>query len=186
VSRKKADDWSVPEHWPVQDPARYRPLAWFEPYPNNPRIHPPEQIALLAELLKTYGPDQDIVVDEDQVILKGHGRLLAAVAGGLDCFLFTQRFGLSDADKLAMRIADNQVALLATWDRQLTFLEIGNLKNLGYDLSRLGFGATQLVQFTTTPGPPAAFPRVGADLHTDFECPACRHKWSGKPRPDAE
>jgi DNA modification methylase len=134
----------IPQHWPVQDAARYKPLEWFVPYERNARTHPESQIALLASLLTKFGPDQDIVVDEDRVILKGHGRLLAARLAGLTYFTFTQRNGLSESDKQAMRLADNQVALLSGWDKELVQGEIGSLKTQGYDILQLGFPEAQL------------------------------------------
>jgi ParB-like chromosome segregation protein Spo0J len=159
------------------------PLSKIYPWPDNPRTHPPAQVALLAELIKRYGPDQDIVVDEDGVILKGHGRLLAATLAGLREFPVTRRTGLSEADKTAMRIQDNQVALLSGWDRDLLRGQIGALRADGFDVKLLGFGDTQLVQFETLPGPPGEFPAFGEDIPTAFCCPKCGYKWSGSAAP---
>jgi ParB family transcriptional regulator, chromosome partitioning protein len=180
---KAKGEWAIPAHWPVRDARQYRPMSWFVPYDNNPRTHPPEEIALLAELLKKHGPDQPIVVDERREILKGHGRRLAAYAGGLEHFTFVQRKGLPEEEKTAMRIADNAVALLAGWDRALIYEQIASLKTAGYDVNLLGFGQTQLVQFSTLPGPPGSFQEFGPGIATDFECPNCGHAWSGKPKP---
>lgn len=138
---------TLPSHWPVKDRARYKPLDWFVPYPKNARAHPTDQVTLLARLLTEFGPDQDIVVDEDRVILKGHGRLMAAREAGLTHFPFTQRLGLSQAEKDAMRFADNQVALLSTWDKALSLEGLSRLKTGGYDLLRLGFPEAQLRGF---------------------------------------
>ena len=183
-SRKKkaagAAPFSVEEAWP-ETRRETRPLSKIYPYPNNPRTHPPAQLALLAELIKKYGPDQDIVVDEDGVILKGHGRHGAATLAGLREFPVTVRLGMTDADKMAMRIQDNAVALLSGWDQELIRGEIGTLKQVGYELNMLGFGETQLVQFMTTPGPPDAFAQFGSDIDVDYCCPKCRHSWSGNP-----
>lgn len=162
------------------------PLDRFIPYPSNPRTHPPAEIELLAEILKMRGADQPIVVDEAWMILKGHGRLASALKAGLDGFPYVRRFGLSDQEKTAMRIEDNQVALLAGWDRALISGEIASLKLAGYDVALLGFGETQLVQFTTTPGPPAQFPEFSESIATDYCCPKCGYKWSGKPTPESD
>ena len=97
--------------WP--DLPKMRKLDSIKPYPHNARTHPPAQIKLLATLMKKWGPDQAIVVDEDGVILKGHGRRLAAIEAGFEVFPIVERLGLSRDDKEAMRIADNQIALLA-------------------------------------------------------------------------
>lgn len=135
---------AIPKHWPVQDPKAYKPLDWFIPYDKNPRTHPAEQIELLGALIAAHGPDQPIVVDEDRVILKGHGRLSAARAKGLEVFTFVQHRGLSATDKTAMRISDNQVSLLSGWNTALIQGEIGSLKTSGYDIALLGFPEAQL------------------------------------------
>lgn len=175
--------------WPKIDRKRLWKVADVKPYPYNARVHPPAEVTLLATMVRKYGPDQDMVVDEDGVLLKGHGRRLACVEGEIDEFPVTQRFGLSDVDKRAMRIADNQVALMAGWDNDLVRFEIEALKRADYPVELLGFGDAQLVQFTTVPGPPAGgFPSFGEDISTEHQCPACRYRWSGSsaPPPPAE
>lgn len=165
-------------------------LDRIKEYPHNPRTHPPTQVALLAQLMTRYGPDQDIVVDESGVILKGHGRKLAAREAGFKDYPVTQRLGLSADDKRAMRIADNQVALLSGWDNELVRFELEALKRADYPVALLGFGDAQLVQFTTQPGPPAGgFPSFDETIPTQHECPSCHFKWSGssapaEPKPD--
>lgn len=181
MTRKKAAAWAIPKAWPVQDATQYRPISWFVPYGNNARTHPPEQVTLLGKLIAAHGPDQPIVVDEKRVILKGHGRRMAAIEAGIEQFTFIQRTGLSEEDKAAMRIQDNAVSLLAGWDKELLRTDITALKASDYDLRLLGFGDVQLVQFTTTPGPPAGFQAFGEDIPTTFCCPSCRHSWSGNP-----
>lgn len=153
------------------------------PYPHNARTHPPAQVKLLATLLRKFGPDQPIVVDENRFILKGHGRRLAGIEGELDGFWVEQRLGLSEDDKIAMRIADNQVALLAGWDRELVRLEMHRLEATGYAMELLGFGKAELVAFQTVPGPPSEFQAYGEDLATEHECPRCKYRWSGSTAP---
>jgi len=182
MTKKKPMDPFAVDEGPEMRSGR-APLHKFKPYLQNARTHPPAEIALLAHILRTRGADQSIVVDEDWIILKGHGRLEAAFVAKMDDFPYVQRLGLSEADKTAIRIEDNAVPLLAGWDRELISGEIASLKTAGYDVSLLGFGDAQLVQFTTTPGPPNEFPQVGENIHTDHECPACNFKWSGKAEP---
>jgi ParB-like nuclease domain len=158
---------------------KMRKLDTIEPYPHNARTHPPAQITLLATLLKKWGPDQAIVVDEEGIILKGHGRRLAALEAGLEEFPVVERLGLSGDDKEAMRIADNQVALLAGWDNELVSFAVKSLKRSGYDMAILGFGEAQLVQFTTTLGPPGEFSEFGEDIEVVHQCPRCGYKGSG-------
>lgn len=118
-------------------------LDEIRPYPKNARTHPQAQIDLLAEILKKFGPDQPIVVDEDGVILKGHGRRLGALQAAMKTFPVVQRFGLPEEDKYVMRIGDNQVALLAGWDRELIRMDAERLKLGDYGISLLGFSEAQ-------------------------------------------
>lgn len=168
-------------------PSKSWPLTRIKEYPHNPKTHPPAQITLLANLLKKFGADQDIVVDDKGVILKGHGRKLAAAEAGMKDFPVTQRFGLSEDDKIALRIADNQVPLLGGWDNELVRFEIERLRRSDYPIELLGFGEQQLVEFTTIPGPPAGgFAAFGEDIDTEHECPKCHYRWSGKATPEAD
>lgn len=123
------------------------PLSKFKPYPQNARTHPKEEIDLLSKVIKERGADQPIVVDEDWLILKGHGRLEAAKLAGLADFPYVQRFGLSEADKKAIRIEDNSLPLLAGWNKELLAGELATLQVDGYDLKLLGFPDAQLVTF---------------------------------------
>lgn len=169
-----------PPDWPASHPETW-PLRRITPYPNNARTHPAAQVTLLAELLKKQGVDQPIVVDEDGVILKGHGRRLAAVVAGFEVFPVVVRRGLSEPEKTAMRIQDNQVALLSGWDRELIRNEMAHLKAAGFEMPLLGFGDGELVAFMTTPGPPDEFPEYGDGIETHYKCPKCGYRWSGKP-----
>lgn len=139
--------------WPTSNVV-IRPISWLKPYPNNARTHPPAQVTMLAELLKKHGPDQPIVTDEDGVILKGHGRRLAAIAAGFEEFPVVVRTGMTDAEKTAMRLDDNQVTLLGGWDNELIRAEIGSLKLVGYDIGLLGFQESQLRGWGVIQQPP--------------------------------
>lgn len=155
------------------------PIEKIRPYAKNARTHPAEQITLLAELMKKHGPDQRIVVDEKGVIIKGHGRRLAALAAGMDEYPVVVRSGLTEAEKSAMRIADNQVSLLAGWDKDILRGEITRLKTNGEDITLLGFGEIQLVQFLTEPKAPGEFPAVDESLPVTHQCPKCGFRFSG-------
>jgi ParB-like chromosome segregation protein Spo0J len=89
------------------------------PYTNNPKEHPQEQIQKIASSIKNYGWDQPIVVDAENEIIKGHGRLQAAELLGLSEVPIIKRTDLSDAEKKASRIADNKTAESAWLDEAL-------------------------------------------------------------------
>src|SRR5262252_891036 len=137
-ARQQAQPAETVESWP---------LAKIVPYPNNPRTHPDAQIELLARLMSEHGVDQPIVVDEAGVIIKGHGRLLAANLAGMRMFPVVVKRGLTEEQKRAERLADNQIALLAGWDRDFVRLELGELQLAGYDIPLLGFDAVELASF---------------------------------------
>ena len=131
-------------------------LSKFKPWPGNPRTHPQAEIELLASILKLRGFDQPIVVDENWWILKGHGRLSAALLASLSDAPYVRRFGLSENEKRAMRIEDNQIALLAGWDVGLLKQDTETLQSAGYDMTLLGFGETELAGFFEPLSPAAA------------------------------
>lgn len=172
--------------WKMWPKGSLWPLERIKPYALNARTHPPAQVTMLARIFGTFGPDQPIVVDEDGVILKGHGRRLAAYEARLTHFPVVQRFGLSPAEKDAMRIEDNQSALLSAWDRDLLRGGIANLKLQGYDIGLLGFGEAEFVHFTTVPAPPDQFPSFGENISVEHQCPRCKYVWSGSSAPVAE
>jgi DNA modification methylase len=109
------------------------------PYEDNPRTHPPEQITQLTTLIKRYGFHEShaIAVDEDGVILWGHGRQEAAIAAGLDSVPVEVIPGLSDADKRALRIADNGIAEQSDWDMDALQRELDALQDDDYPLQLL-------------------------------------------------
>lgn len=143
TKRPKSDAPFSPPVWPASTPRLWK-LDDIKPYPNNAKTHPPEQVNLLAELMRKFGVDQPIVVDEDGVILKGHGRLQAAYVAKFEEFPVVQHIGLSDSDKIALRLSDNQVPLLGGWNDELIKVELGKLKLEDYPMQLLGFSAPML------------------------------------------
>ena len=80
-----------------------------KPYPKNTKLHPDEQIERLSRTISRFGWDQPIVVDKHGVIIKGHGRRLAALKLGLKKVPVCVRRDLSQDEADAARIADNAV-----------------------------------------------------------------------------
>ena len=81
------------------------------PYELNAKIHDEEQVARIAESISKFGWDQPIVVDKDGVVIKGHGRRLAAIKLGLIDVPVLVRDDLSEEEVKAARLADNRVAV---------------------------------------------------------------------------
>lgn len=112
-------------------------------YARNPR-HNEHAVAKVAGSIKEFGFRQPIVVDKDMVIIVGHTRLLAAQQLGLKEVPIHIADGLTSAQIKAYRIADNRTHEEAEWDEELLSLELGELKDLIFDLNITGFDPDEL------------------------------------------
>ena len=92
------------------------PVERLRPYERNPRTHSEDQVAQIAASMVEFGFTNPILVDESNGIIAGHGRLLAARKLGLAEVPVMRLEHLSEAQKRAYVIADNQLALNAGWD----------------------------------------------------------------------
>ena len=90
-------------------PVRMVEINKIIPYDSNVKIHDDEQIEKLANNIKKFGFDQPIVVDKDNVIIKGHGRRLACLKLGLDRVPVIVRDDLTKEEADAARLSDNRV-----------------------------------------------------------------------------
>ena len=124
----------------------YRAAGSLKPDPRNARTHPKRQVEQIIASMRKFGFTNPILVDPDGVIIAGHGRLLAAKAIGLAEVPTIELTGLNDAQRRALRLADNKIALGAGWDLDLLKLELGELSALefGMDLAVTGFSSGEL------------------------------------------
>ncbi|MHA6688805.1 ParB/Srx family N-terminal domain-containing protein [Mesorhizobium sp. A556] len=111
------------------------PPAALRPYLRNARIHPKRQIKKIAESIRQIGFVNPILIDEHEEIIAGHGRLMAANLLGLDAIPVIRIRDLSEAQKRALRIADNKLALDSTWSSELLAEELEELAGLDFDLT---------------------------------------------------
>jgi ParB-like chromosome segregation protein Spo0J len=122
-------------------------LGDIRPYPNNVKKHTPEQVAEVAASIKRFGPDQPIVVDGAGVIIKGHGRLLAAQHLGMKTFPVIVRTDLTAAEANLSRVVDNRVARTED-DAEKLQLELGTILEAGEfsqeDFSGMGFSEKEI------------------------------------------
>jgi ParB-like chromosome segregation protein Spo0J len=109
------------------------------PYVNNSRTHSDDQVNQVASSIKEFGFTNPVLVDIDGGLIAGHGRVLAAKKLGLDEVPCIVLEGLTEAQKKAYVIADNQLPLNAGWDLDKLKLEIETLNELGFDIDVLGF-----------------------------------------------
>jgi DNA modification methylase len=122
----------------------WRPLGELIPYARNPRTHTDAQVAQIAASIREFGWTNPVLVDGASGIIAGHGRVLAATKLGLERVPVIELVHMSEAQKRAYVLADNQLALNAGWDEALLRLELADLSELGFDLGLIGFGAGEL------------------------------------------
>ena len=115
-------------------------------YQKNARTHSDEQIAQIAASIKEFGWTNPILIDADNVIIAGHARLLAAKKLGMTEVPTIVLAHLTAAQRRALVIADNQLALGAGWDADLLQVELRALEAEDFDLDVLGFGEAELAE----------------------------------------
>lgn len=115
------------------------------PYARNSRTHSEEQVTQIASSIREFGFTNPVIIDKQNNIIAGHGRLLAAQKLGIKevpCVVVT---GWTEAQKKAYIIADNKLALNAGWDEKMLSLEFDELQELGFDLSLTGFSGDEIL-----------------------------------------
>lgn len=119
-------------------------VADLIPYVRNSRTHSDAQVAQIAASIKEFGWTNPILIDGENGIIAGHGRLLAARKLGQERVPTIELSHLTETQKRAYVIADNRLALNAGWDDQMLALELEELDGGNFDLSLLGFEADEL------------------------------------------
>lgn len=121
-----------------------RKVADLIPFARNSRTHSDEQIAQIAASIREFGWTNPILIDGKNTIIAGHGRLAAARKLDLAEVPAIVLDHLDEAQKRALVIADNKLALNAGWDMDLLSSELAGLGEEGFDLSLLGFNEDEL------------------------------------------
>ena len=124
------------------------PIDRLRAYERNPRTHSEAQVDQIAASMVEFGCTNPILVDENAGILAGHGRLLAARKLGLAEVPVIRFEHLSEAQKRAYLIADNQLALQAGWDDALLAEELAWLRDERFALDLVGTGAVPAIRAT--------------------------------------
>ena len=110
------------------------------PYARNARTHSPEQVQQIAASIREFGFNSPVLIDAENGIVAGHGRVLAAQSLGMAAVPCVRLNWLSDAQKRAYILADNKIAENSAWDQAMFDAEFDDLKGLlDVDLAELGF-----------------------------------------------
>lgn len=151
-------------NWPASKVELW-PLKDIIPYHQNARHHSDAQVDLIAKSMLADGVTAPILVDESGSIIYGHGRRAAAIKNGFEKYPVSIAKGWSEEQKRAVRIKDNSLALMATWNEELLRGELNDLSKAGYDMPLLGFDNISLVTFM------ANVPSGGTDPEDTPELP---------------
>lgn len=114
------------------------------PYSRNSRTHSDAQVAQIAASIREFGFINPVLVDAENNIIAGHGRVLAARKLGLEEVPCVLHDHLTETQRKAYILADNKLALNAGWDEDMLRLELGELGDMGFDLELTGFDEVEV------------------------------------------
>jgi ParB-like chromosome segregation protein Spo0J len=146
------------------------------PYARNSRTHSPQQVDKIAASIREFGFLNPIIVDGENGIIAGHGRVMAAQKLGLADLPVIEASHLTEAQRRAYVIADNRLALDAGWDNDLLKVELQDLDSQGFDLTLTGFELGEMAALFDEPtfAPDSSTKEIDPD---DYEmgcaCPKC-------------
>ncbi|MEX0645681.1 MAG: DNA methyltransferase [Parvularculaceae bacterium] len=124
----------------------YRAVSALKPYASNPRTHSNKQIRQIAESIKTFGWTYPILIDDEDGVIAGHGRIDAAKHLSLTEIPTIRLSSMTPAQKRAYVIADNRLAELAGWDKGLLAIELKGLLEMDLDfrIETVGFAPAEI------------------------------------------
>jgi ParB-like chromosome segregation protein Spo0J len=154
------------------------------PYARNSRTHSDAQVAQIARSIREFGFTNPVLIDGENGIIAGHGRVMAAGKLGLDKVPCIRLGHLTETQKRAYIIADNKLAMNAGWDEELLGLELADLRELDFDLNLLGFDADG-IEAALNPPDPAPSESSGGEVDVDAmnmecRCPKCGFEFDPK------
>ena len=149
------------------------------PYARNAKKHDESQVAKIAGSIREFGFNNPVLIDADNGIIAGHGRVMAAQKLGLASVPCLRLSHLSETQKRAYILADNRLAELGGgWDAEMLKLELADLGDLDVDLDGIGFGADDLQDLELSEEPEAS--DVDAEPQID-KAEELRAKWGVEP-----
>lgn len=165
-------------NFPVYKTAQVADLI---PYARNSRTHSDAQVTKLAASIREFGFLNPIIVDGQNGIIAGHGRVMAAQKLGLDTLPCIEAAHLTEAQRRAYVIADNRMALDAGWDDELLKVELKDLDAVGFDLTLTGFELGELSNMFLEDSPADAPDDFSEVDETDMAhiCPKCGFEFDG-------
>jgi hypothetical protein len=180
-----------PEGWPINSQGemmsakqskfpliKTAQVADLIPYARNSRTHSDEQITQIAASIKEFGFLNPVIVDGENGIIAGHGRVMAAKKLGMTELPAVEASHLTDAQRRAYIIADNKLALNAGWDDEMLRVEFDELGAMGFDLDLTGFSADFLQGQVLTQQPLGLTPDEKLENYLDGDTKILRLAYS--------
>lgn len=163
----------------------YISTADLIPYARNSRTHSEQQVSQIAASIKEFGFTNPVLIDNDNGIIAGHGRVMGASLLKLETVPCIRLGHLTDTQKRAYIIADNKIALNAGWDVEMLALEFADLKELDFDFDLLGFSDDELMEFSfsekeTQPKISQAKEIDTNNFNMKNKCPRCQFEYDEK------
>lgn len=150
----------------------YLPVEALTPYEHNARQHADEDVSAIVASIKEFGFDDPIGIwGEDNVIVEGHGRLMAAQQIGMQTVPVIRLDHLTDEQRRAYALAHNRTAELSKWDETVKALELAKVTEI--DMSLFGFAATAEIPEEAEAIDLDEAEGKGASDGTTCHCPKC-------------
>jgi ParB-like chromosome segregation protein Spo0J len=140
-------------------------VADLIPYARNSRTHSEEQITQIAASIKEFGFLNPVIVDGENGIIAGHGRVMAAKKLGMTELPAVEASHLTEAQRRAYIIADNKLALNAGWDYEMLKVEFDELSSIGFDINLTGFDDSEIAAYN----PDYSFLDEAGDLDNELD-----------------
>ncbi len=121
-----------------------RLITSLRPYAGNARMHSKKQVTQIAESIRRFGFVNPVLISDDDQILAGHGRVMAARQLGMTEVPTIRLSHLSKVERRAYILADNKLALNAGWDKELLSIELQALIDLDFDVTLTGFSLAEI------------------------------------------
>ena len=150
-----------------------RKISELIAYDGNPKTHPKKQIELLKKSILEFGWTVPVLIDRDDIVIAGHGRLEAALRLGLTEAPTICLADLTPSQAQAYRIADNKLTEIGGWDPHLLAIELEALQIDDFDLELTGFNTGEIARLMD----PFSGEEDGEPEAKTIECPSCGHEF---------
>jgi ParB-like chromosome segregation protein Spo0J len=151
------------------------------PYARNAKKHDASQVAKLAGSIREFGFTNPVLIDKDNGIIAGHGRVLAAQSLALETVPCIRLGHLTDTQRRAYILADNRLAEIGGgWDEEMLKLELADLAALDVDVAEIGFDETILPEINFEPGTESDQGKLDQLEPKIVKCPQCQKQFDAR------